>query len=415
MKKFYLAGHNNFGNRGCEALVRSTVQMLTGKFGASEFLVPSFNPVADARQWPKHQDFGVRFVDVPVFPANIKVWGRAARAVPAVKRVWKPRFRVPSAYRRMVLDCDATIMIGGDVITLDYGIGPLVWHRAFAEDFLGEKQPTMLWAASVGPFSKEPEIEPHMATFLNRLDLVTVRESITAKYLAGIGVSANVQSVCDPAFVMQPEPVDASQIGFDIGSGFLGLNVSPLIAKFRQPGEDPAVLQREVAEFIRQAQRKYGMRCVLIPHVGPLDTGVESDNDDHRYMQQIKALVPDVEGVQLLPNHLNAAQLKYVLGQARFFIGARTHATIGAISRGTPTVSIAYSTKARGLNRDLFGHEDYVLSTPDVSSKTLLEHLDLLVNREAAIRAQLAEVVPRTAQRSLRSADLLAERLGRAA
>lgn len=409
MKKFYLAGHNNFGNRGCEALVRSTVQMLSEKFGPSEFLVPSYDAAADGRQWPGHEAQGIRFVDVPVYPFNIKLWGRAVRTSDAFKSLWKPGFDVPAAYRKMVLDCDATIMIGGDVITLDYGLGPLLWHRAFAENFFKDRQPTVLWAASVGPFAKEPVIERDMATFLNRLDLVSIRESITLKYLQGIGVTGNLQAVCDPAFVMKPEPVDAAKIGFDLEPGFLGVNVSPLIAKFRAAGEDPAILQREVADFIRDAQRKYGLNVLLIPHVGPLNLGIESDNDDHRYMSAVLALAQGVPNVKLLPKTLNAAELKFVLGQARYFIGARTHATIGAISRGTPTVSIAYSTKARGLNKDLFGHEDYVLSTPDVSARTLMDKLDLMVSREDAIRAQLREVLPPTVERSRRSAELLAQ------
>lgn len=411
MKKFYLAGHNNFGNRGCEALVRSTVQMLTEKFGPSEFLVPSYDAAADGGQWPDHADHGVRFVDVPVYPFNIKLWGRAVRQSDLFKSLWKPGFSVPAEYRRMVLACDATIMIGGDVITLDYGLGPLLWHRAFAEDFFKDQQPTVLWAASVGPFAKEPIIEKHMAAFLNRLDLVTIRESITLKYLQGIGVSGNLHGVCDPAFVMKPEPVDAAKLGFELEPGFLGVNVSPLIAKFRAAGEDPAVLQREVAGFLRDAHAKYGLPCVLIPHVGPLNAGIESDNCDHRYMSAVLKLAHDVPNVRLLPKTLNAAQLKFVLGQARYFIGARTHATIGAISRGTPTVSIAYSTKARGLNKDLFGHEDYVLSTPDVSTRTLMDKLDLMVAREDAIRAQLREVLVPTVERSRSTAELLAKRL----
>ena len=408
MKKFYFAGHNNFGNRGCEALVRSTALMLTEKFGPSEFLVPSYDAAADGRQWPEHADHGVRFVEVPIYPFNIKLWGRAVRTAEVFKSLWKPAFNVPTTYRRMVLGCDATVMIGGDVITFDYGLGPLLWHRAFAEDFFKDQQPTVLWAASVGPFAKEPVIERHMAEFLNKLDLATIRESITLSYLQGIGVSNNLQAVCDPAFVMQPQAVTAEELGFDLEPGFLGVNVSPLIAKWREAGEAPTVLQSEVAEFIRESYRKYGLQCLLIPHVGPLNAGIESDNDDHRYMQEIARLAEGVPGLKLLPRTLNAAQLKFVLGQARFFIGARTHATIGAISRCTPTISIAYSTKARGLNKDLFGHEDYVLRTPDVSSSTLMVKLDLLMEREQIIRDQLHAILPGTVARSRLSADLLA-------
>ena len=33
MKRFYLSGQRTFDNRGCEAIVRSTVDLLTEQFG----------------------------------------------------------------------------------------------------------------------------------------------------------------------------------------------------------------------------------------------------------------------------------------------------------------------------------------------------------------------------------------------
>jgi colanic acid/amylovoran biosynthesis protein len=83
-----------------------------------------------------------------------------------------------------------------------------------------------------------------------------------------------------------------------------------------------------------------------------------------------------------------------VISQLRFFIGARTHSTIAALSSEVPTVSIAYSVKARGINRDLFGNEDMVLPTPDVSSASLWSSLDWLLREENSLRALLAVRVP---------------------
>ena len=50
MKTIYLTGQNNFGNRGCEALVRSTVDLLRNAFGDVRVLVPSSDAARDARQ-----------------------------------------------------------------------------------------------------------------------------------------------------------------------------------------------------------------------------------------------------------------------------------------------------------------------------------------------------------------------------
>ena len=62
MKRFYLSGQRTFRNRGCEAIVRSTVALLKDQFGEIEVLVPSINIARDSEQWPDAADHGVRFV-----------------------------------------------------------------------------------------------------------------------------------------------------------------------------------------------------------------------------------------------------------------------------------------------------------------------------------------------------------------
>ena len=55
-------------------------------------------------------------------------------------------------------------------------------------------------------------------------------------------------------------------------------------------------------------------------------------------------------------------QLKGYIARCQLFVGARTHATIAAYSSGVPTLVVGYSTKAKGIARDLFGtDEQYVL------------------------------------------------------
>ena len=414
MKKFYFAGHNNFGNRGCEALVRSTALLLKEKFGDVEIRVPSYVPSADRKQWLDAEKYGVKFVSVPQYPLNIKLWGRLERVFPLIKKFWFPRFSVPASYAQHVDDCDAVVMIGGDVITLDYGVGPLMWQVGFVEHFQRKGIPAILWAASTGPFSKDKTVESYMARFLASLKAITIRESITVDYLSKIGVESNVTAVADPAFVMLPEPVSAPDILAALGARSLGLNVSPLIAKFRVAGEDPGVLQQEVADFIDQVVQDTDLHVVLIPHVGSVDGVSETTNSDHAYMSSILKLVKNHAKVTLLPDHMNAAQLKWVLSQCRFFIGARTHATIGAISSQVPTISIAYSVKARGLNRDIFGTEAYVLNTPQVTKSTLWQSLQLLIKDEDQVRAHLAVRVPQIKERSKVSAEVLAGILAKA-
>src|SRR4051812_585579 len=63
MKRFYLTGQRTFGNRGCEAIVRSTVGLLKARFGQVEVMVPSADIRLDSAQWPEAADSGVKFVE----------------------------------------------------------------------------------------------------------------------------------------------------------------------------------------------------------------------------------------------------------------------------------------------------------------------------------------------------------------
>jgi colanic acid/amylovoran biosynthesis protein len=93
----------------------------------------------------------------------------------------------------------------------------------------------------------------------------------------------------------------------------------------------------------------------------------------------------------MMPNDFNAVQTKYVISYLRFFIGARAHPVIAALSSGVPTVSIAYSVKACGINRDMFGNQEMVLQARNLSSTSLREALDHLVQREDTLRSLLEQ------------------------
>lgn len=412
MKRFYLAGQNNFGNRGCEALVRSTLQLLQDEFGEVEILVPSYRLDLDGKQWPNAPAAGCHFVRASPYPISLKIWGRIRRALPSIKNYYLPDFSPTADVRADIASCDAVLIIGGDNITLDYGIENLLFQIRFAQYAQRAGKPIMVWGASIGPFGKEPAIEQFVRSFLLGLASITVRETISQQYLASIGVVANVDLTVDGAFVMKPEPVDISRFWpkSEPGTYVVGLNVSPLIRKFRPIGEPENQLQSEIAKFVEKLLRTTKFAVLLIPHVDPLDGSTE--NSDSHFLRAILEMVNDSTGrLSIAPSTLNAPQLKYVLSQCTYFIGARTHATIGALSCLVPTISIAYSIKAKGLNRDLFGNEELVLETQKVSQDSLSQCFGVLLQRNMEIRAALADRIPLWRERAKLSPQAVARLL----
>jgi len=387
MKRFYLTGHNTFNNRGCEAIVRGTVTLLKEQFGDIEVLVPSLDMSQDAKQWPDAAEQGVRFVPA-FYPAYGRFWVRSqSLPIPMLKQAGWP-FPLPPERREMLDSVDAVLSIGGDNYSLDYRLPSLLMGQ---ENYAMSKGiPVFLWGASVGPFEAEPSFVPAIKNHLAKMSNIASRETVTKSYLEQTLGLDNVTLMADPAFKLEPEATELAPFWPSADAdGVLGLNVSPLIQRYRAADEPKEQLISEVTAFVKNVFETYKLNVVLIPHVVPLDGGLK--NNDAVYMQEILEQINDPEHLTMTPTDLNAAQTKYVISQCRFFIGARTHSTIAALSSGVPTTSIAYSVKAKGINRDLFGHTDYVLETPDVSSQSLSSALDSLISNETAIRTRLKE------------------------
>ncbi|MBW6464226.1 MAG: polysaccharide pyruvyl transferase family protein [Firmicutes bacterium] len=389
MNRIYLSGQRTFRNRGCEAIVRSTVGLLRKQFPSIEVLVPSDNIERDRRQWPQAIDNGVKFVQA-YMPSYARYWVNLQRLpVPALKRAGCP-FPAPAWLKAQIASVDAVLAIGGDNYSLDYRIpSPVMGLDKLAMDM---GKPVILWGASVGPFEREPAFVPAIVKHLARMKTIAVRETVSYGYLTEALGLKNVSLIADPAFNLQKEEIDLKPFWPEAGvEGVLGLNVSPLIERYKRAGQS---LIDETVAFVNHVVIEKGMGVLLVPHVTAL-AGADDSKSDYGYMNRLISRCSDLgDRIRLVPDCYNAAQLKYIIGNLRYFIGARTHATIAAMSSRIPTVSIAYSVKAQGINRDLFGSEEMVLPTPELSSKSLMSYFDWLVEHEVAMAGRLETRVP---------------------
>jgi colanic acid/amylovoran biosynthesis protein len=158
----------------------------------------------------------------------------------------------------------------------------------------------------------------------------------------------------------------------------VGINLSGLLyndpgrarASFGLLADYPATMRELVARFLGE-----GLRVLLVPHVrgsaGTAATGSESDD------VACERLVRDLgssEHLQVLPMGLDAAQTKWIIGQVDWFTGPRMHATIAALSTGTPVAGIAYSHKMRGVFATC-GLGDGVVDARDTDSADMLDML----------------------------------------
>jgi polysaccharide pyruvyl transferase WcaK-like protein len=146
------------------------------------------------------------------------------------------------------------------------------------------------------------------------------------------------------------------------------------------------------------------MTIALTPHV------MIKGNDDSEVLAEFESKFKATNRIVMIPNNLNAVQYKGYIARMRFFIGARTHATIAAYSNYVPTMVLGYSVKSKGIAKDIFGEEKLVLSINEISdSAKLINKFEELKNEELLIKEILKIRIPEIQKMSHKAAQYLFE------
>ena len=163
--------------------------------------------------------------------------------------------------------------------------------------------------------------------------------------------------------------------------GYDGRNMFDLKVDYRQL----------VEALIRYFLGIEGTAVVLVPHVFGKDP--ESDQFACRAVyDQLAASYPG--RISCIESAHNQHEIKYLIGRCRFFVGARMHACIAALSQGIPAISVAYSRKFVGV-LDTVGAGGLVV---DPRNSTLDEILRVVVekfNDRRQLAAELQTVMSR--------------------
>lgn len=380
--RFLLVGNASYLNRGCEAILRGTVKILRNAFGECQFVNANFD-VTDPPHMPVESDPDISHQPLPTVRKLTARWA----AVKAAERLY-PQLGHHMRFgnlREGLRQSDAALSIGGDNYTLDYGIP---WKFVNLDRYvLGHSRPLAIWGASIGPFDKNPEFAGIMHEHLKReVTAIFVREKRSYDYLLRHGIADNVYLMSDPAFLMDTKPVASDRVGFEIPEDAVGFNLSPLMAYY--VGNDQATRLVDVATDVVDAVQSR-LRCpvVLIPHV------TSPHSNDHELLKRIhERLAAKGSGrAFLLPDTFDAEETKWAISQLSCLVAARTHATIAAFSTCVPTVSLAYSVKAFGINEELFGHTDFVVGPEEFSAQSIIMKIEMALARADEIRNVLHE------------------------
>jgi polysaccharide pyruvyl transferase WcaK-like protein len=402
---FILAGNGPYKNRGCEAIVRGTVKILRNNFQNPAFVSVSVLQKTELEQ----QVNGETDPAITHKKLNDEMYAKKRSFIQRI-------ISLPFAAQEKYLLCNemmpfidgaaAVLSVGGDNYSLDYGI-PRIFTD-LDDVVLEKKRPLILWGASVGPFFKLPDYEQYMKRHLKKVTAIFARESVTQEYLSKLGITELVYPVADPAFLMESQEPNKEHQPLKIQEGAIGLNLSPRMAKY-VTGGDESRWERVAADIVSKIEIKTGRPIYLVPHV------TIPGSDDFTFMEKVlqRTDVHTRSRITLVPPWYTAAETKWILSKMSLFAGARTHATIAALSSNIPTLSFGYSIKAKGINRDIFGHDEYCLNPDQLTPESVIQRIESLLENRSSVKNELIRKIPLVQDSAMMAGTYLTEILNR--
>lgn len=392
-------GHGTCRNRGCEAIIQCSSALIHRFLPDSSIRVISDTVEYDSsivQNWPTPVEFIPLLTRRTIYTALSSIKRRLGLSPGYPEGCYWQR----NMYR-YYCKSDIVVAVGGDNFTESYGVDSAVRHINYIKyaQYIGKA--TVVWAASIGPFSDDA-LRDLARTVFSQVDLITVRERWSLEYLRSLGISDNVRLVADPAFHLKPRKtqqteslfIPPARITVGVGIGALGPKVL---------GISNDSHEQIFAQFIDHIIDAYDATVCLIPHV------MYDGNDDLAACQAVIDRVRHKDRVTLGGAHnMQADELKQIIARCDYFIGFRTHSTIAALSSFVPTIAIAYSKKAWAIFEDVYGHTNYVVDGNSITVETLLNTFELLFsNRKSAVQT-LQKRVPELKALSEKGATYLA-------
>lgn len=383
--------HGGSNNHGCEAIVRSTVNILGSD---NRYFLQSFAPEEDRK-------FGLDKCAKIITSKqdNIRadsLTGYYLRAKSHFNSQFD--FDVQQSFYRhkgMLVKSSCALSIGGD--NYCYGLTITGFMRDQLTALNAKNIPVVLWGCSINP---ESLTKPVIGD-LEKYSLITARESLTAELLNNSGFSDKTVLCSDPAFTLPKQETGRSDIFSN--NRVIGINISNLMGNYETYKNATYNNFRVLIDYIL---KNTDYHIALIPHVR------KEGNDDLVSCLQLANDFKN-ERITVISEDFNCMQLKDIISKCSLFIGCRTHSTIAAYSTCVPTLVVGYSVKAQGIAKDIFGdYKDLLVDVRKFESDTdLLNAFLSFHERKDELKTHLHEFMPEYINRAYLAKTELERRL----
>ncbi len=390
MNNICLYPHPSSKNHGCEAIAISTSQIIKKYSSDTKILITKYNKEDERFGEDKVCYWYEKTKQCPMpnlkrgsfawmeYQIKRRLFGTDATDILARNFIKEQKV--------LIKETKLFISIGGDNYCYGRPTGLYAVHKALT---LKNKK-SILWGCSIEPSA----INEEMLFDLKNYTKIVARESITYEALHERGLT-NVVLFPDPAFTLPSENNDLV-----IPENTIGINISPLIMHYSANAD---IVRKSFEKMLDYILKQTECNILLVPHV------TASATDDRVELEKLYYYSKQYGKRIIVADERDCCRIKDSISRCRFFIGARTHATIAAYSTGVPTLVCGYSVKAKGIAKDLFGtYKNYVVPVETiVNDEELVNAFQWMYENEKEIRSHLEEIMPSYIEKAWKAGEII--------
>lgn len=303
------------------------------------------------------------------------------------------RFNILSIALRM-LKTKLLISGGGSLIQDVTSTKSLTYYLSVIRlaKLFGKK--VMLYANGIGPINKPANYKP-IKKVLNKVDLITLRESSSLEELNRFGITKpQIKVTADPAFNLFPScTVETNALLQKAGLPENSRYCVVAIRDWKTARED---FVTQIANASAYANQKYGLKTVFV---------LMQPTRDAEISKKCASVIGD--NVYVINRSLTPPQLLGIVNEADFVVGMRLHTLIYAIRCLTAIIGISYDPKIDAVMD--FAGQCRRIPIEDIKADELCRYIDEVMSNKDSIVSELCNVSESSAVSAIHNAELAIE------
>lgn len=362
MKKIVICGYHGFANSGDEALLKAMIDTLRKKCADLSITVLSMKPEST-----------------------------------------KKLYNVESVYRynlfkiyRLFKSSDLFIFGGGSLLQDITSKRSLYYYLTILNMAITSGIKVMLYGNGIGPLVHEKS-RHKVASCLNKVDLITLRDDLSDKLLAEIGVNVPpVYITADPAFALKFEDLLKndlllSEAKIPVGSKYAVISVR----KWESSASD---FTDSIAKCCDNLYKAHDIVSLFVP--------MQYKEDEDISLEIISKM--DTPGY-IIRRPLEIDEVFSLIGFSTLSIGMRLHTLIYATTLGVPIVALSYDPKVEAFMQSL--HQTLCIDVNNLTEKLLISASNKLIGELSERREDILESLGNLRRLAKKNADYALELL----